>query len=433
MKKLLALLIIMTFTGSSFVLKNFGSFALTAFRLIFLIFVILHLVVGKPAKSNNKKNMNPQFYIRLLIAFFVCDVLTLAQTPNLAKWLNGNIFIVMNVCLMYFVYYYTDTDEDLKFYMKAFVIGALINIIIGIYEFKTQTHIMGSNYLSAYSVNSWEYQALKKAPTALLYNPNNLGVAVLLAIPIGSILFVNKNGKNRLILNITWYILCIYTAFLTGSRGAIIFSVLIALMTLTVSSGNISKKIIIFAVAGVVVYVAMNKYGDFIFEQLRYSGLISKSGKWLKMENKDRYQLISDGWKIAKRTHFMGTGPRTAETMMKTMLGYADAANRSVHNFWIEFLITLGIGGMFCFLLMYARCLIICARNLRKNKNSIPIIISLMTFAVITTIPPTIITLQFVWVIFGYAIALEKLEYNNWGVAENEEKSTESRIAYKQL
>lgn len=402
MKKFLCILIIATFLGSSFSIFTVGSITFYAFRVLFVLFVLCHLIKG--TKLYKYPFMSK--YQIILIAFALFTVFTLLQTPGMTHWLDGCVFLIINVCLIYFIYYYTDTDQDINQYVFSFMIGLLMTILIAIYEYKTGNHIIANNYLSPYSTMDWQYSALSKYPTGFLYNPNNIGVAMLIGLSFGTIFLKKEKFKDGILFTV-WTALCIYVALSTGSRGAIVFIFIALLMSIITLSQRSDKKLFGVLVLIGIGIIAYNVFNDIIWLQLERSGLlIAKLGQ--SADDDGRWQLIRYAFDAALNSWFMGTGPKTAEVILRENYGLI---NSSVHNFWMEMLLTEGIGGTLCFIAFYFRCIKVQWKLRKEYKASNSVLVALLMFSIACVIPPTVITLHFIWLIFGFSLAIEKLYY----------------------
>lgn len=406
MGNFLCVLIFSTFLGSSFEIFRVGPVSFNVFRVIFLFFTMLHFLYIYKFGSHKASPVAVKYkkYLTVIVLF---NFLTLLQTPSLGDWVNGCIFYSINIILIYYIYAYTDSKEDLKKYLKAYILGILLTIIISIYEYITGYHIISANYFSEYNTLSWQYSLLSLAPTGFLYNPNNIGVVMVLGLSFG-LYFTKKSGGW--IFFAIWAALCIYVSFATGSRGAMLLIFLAAILSVFLGTKGIFKKGIMFfclLIVGIFLFFVFN---DFVFEQLERSGFL-RFGFSFKEDS--RWELIKYTLKACFETLFLGTGPMTAEAVLVSKF---NITMTSVHNFWAEFLLTEGIGSFICFMIFYCRCIKVQWKLSADDTMNSAILVALIMFAFTAFIPPTIVTLCFVWLIFGFSIAAEKLYYNDTGI-----------------
>lgn len=406
MKKFLCVLIISSFLGSSFNLFAVGPVSFYAFRLIFMLFTLCHIFTSY---NSTRKRVSQPFMEKYKFILFILLLLTLTtiiQMPSFSTWINGCIFFVMNIMLIYFVYAYTESKKDLENYIIAYMIGIFATLIISVYEYNTGNHIAAANYLIDYRSYSWQYEVLGRYPTAFLYNPNNIGVVTIIGMSFGTMFLKNRTFKGN-VLFVIWSALCIYVAFATGSRGAILFGVIMFVLAVLSRSEQFYNKLLgILAFAGIA-YCFYLIFDEFLLEQLERSGLLN--GPIGRGEDDEgRIFLMKTALEVAMDSLFLGTGPRTAEAAMKAKVGYSIT---SVHNFWVEMLVTEGVAGTICFAVFYLKCIKTQIALRQKYYMSTAVFLALIAFIFSGFIPPTIITLHFIWFIFGFAIAAEKLHY----------------------
>ena len=405
MKNFLCVLIFSTFLGSSFNIFTIGSLTINIFRMIFLFFLMVHCILNSDSTNTEESPVAIKYKNYLwFIVFF--NIFTVFQTPDFLDWVNGCVFYAINILLIYFVYIYTESKKDLEKYIKAFILGIMLTIVVSIYEYITGNHIISTNYFSEYSNLSWQYELLSLAPTGFLYNPNNIGVVMVLGLGFG--LYFTEKIEGWLFFSV-WAALCIYVSFATGSRGAIVMIFLAILFSVFLGTKGYLKKniiLIFLIILGIYLFTVFN---DFIFEQLKRAGFSNGNNS---ISSDSRWDLIRYVLKSCVNTVFMGTGPMTAETVLRNNFNLSMS---SVHNFWAEFLLTQGIGSFICFIAFYLRCIKVQWR-LRANDTISPaILVALIMFALVVFIPPTVVTLYFVWLIFGFSIAAEKIYYNDTG------------------
>ncbi len=401
MKKLLFCLIILTFSGSSFAIFKLGSVSINLFRVAFGFFCLAALLYARP---KNLDFPGENFYKLLLFAIGAVLMLTFMFVYSIPRWIEGTLFMIINLLLIIFIVMFTDDINDVNNYMKAYAIGVLINMIISVYEYSTRIHVISSNYLTAYEMGTWQYSALSKAPTALLYNPNNVGVAVLLGLPYIGAFRDKKTGSVSLFKKSVWFLLSVYVAFATGSRGSILLVSIVVFAYILLERIRASKKLFGIIFIAVIACVVVYANSEFILKQLEYSGLTRQDSLIDVGTDKSRIDSIVGGFQAARDNWFFGSGPLSAERALYRAIG----KGYSIHNFWIEWLITMGLPGMICFLAMYIRAIKSMFRS--KTYQSKIVLVSLLTFMFASMIPPTIVTLNFVWIIFGFSIAIEKLD-----------------------
>ena len=146
----------------------------------------------------------------------------------------------------------------------------MLTIAICVYEYLTQNHI-ANNYTQNISMSDWAYAYTMKAPTAFLYNPNNVAVLMIISIP----LYLEKiNEDGTIIKKIGWIISLIAdfaVIFMTGSRGGLLVGTLVVCLFFLFSNIKLWKKMLLL----LIVIVAIIYFSGFILKQLDYGGMLS--------------------------------------------------------------------------------------------------------------------------------------------------------------
>ena len=401
----LMILIFSTFFGSSFQIFSAGGTSIYLFRLVFILFAVIHIIYENRHKKETPHLKFMQKYKNILISFVLFDMITVIFTPDISMWVDGQITFVINIALIYFIYYYTDSRKDLDNYIKIYMLGIFMTMVVAIYEYLTGEHLISNNYIYSMPRSEWAITELSKYPTGFLFNPNNIGVAMLIGAGYG-LVFLREGVKFSKIKYAIWCMVAIYVAFATGSRGAITFIVFSTILSPMFIASKLSKKMfgmILLAVLAICLYYVLY---DFIWDQLESSGLLEGIVGDTEADE-GRWELMRQGISVMPDSLFLGTGFRTAERVIEN--AYGASRTLAIHNFWIEMLVTNGIPGTIMFLRLYFLVIKSQFRLRKYYVESAAILVSLLIFAAAGIIPPTIVTLHFIWLIFGFALAAEKV------------------------
>ncbi|MEG2263173.1 MAG: hypothetical protein RSC68_02240 [Acinetobacter sp.] len=399
MKKFLCVLILSTFISSSISVGTLFGYQLDVFRITIILFSIFHFLLGRRASKVSKGNVRSGIILTFLLG------LTGLFAPSLVQWSIGLVNTAFVVMCVYYIVIYTDSKADLQMYMKWYCIGCVATCVISIYEYHTGIHI-ASNYVDIYSASSWEYSYLTQAPTAFLFNPNNIAALILLCLPFGTY-FLNKKVANNIFAKIIWYALAIYTLFTTGSRSGIIGGLIICIGTLLFDfTITLKAKIqtIVVVIGFSAIFVCSNL--DYFTRQLEYSGLIRNGALSLfGVGDQSRIELIANGLKALISTYFIGCGP--FGIMNYAIPGVAHIGY--IHMFWVELAACYGIIAFIWFCKYYFVTLSKLAHYTKKDVLAKDIMFSVIIFSFASIIVPTIFTLYFFWFILGFARAYIKI------------------------
>lgn len=371
-KLLLFLVIILSFTGSGIVCFSAFGIAVTPVRIIGIICLILIIIQHRGAKKN--------VHMLLIVAYAYIVLTTLLFSPAFTRAFSLLLDYLCAFSMMVFVQISVETKDDYRFSVKSFAWATLITIIICFYEYLTSTHI-ANNYAS--DTVGYIHTYLSKAPTAFLYNPNNVAVLMVLAIPLLlriPKLYANARGT---IVAYALIILDIATIFMTGSRGALVSAlVLLALFLFTSKLKMWKKLLIILCGVGLAVY-----FSQFIFAQMAYGGMMKNGVIDILGEGDGGRGIIAKNAinKVFCAYPLFGAGAGGVEII----------TGASAHNMFVEVLCNYGICGMILFVALLGVML----KNLLKHKEYRVVSgLFFIAFVLCTQIPPTMMLLHFVFV-----------------------------------
>lgn len=374
-------LVISTFLGSGVSPISLLGITLTPVRIIgtlALVSEVLRFVRGKRVEKYS-------LYIFVLGAFACLDTLAFSSnTSNAGKLLLDGI---VSLVVLQSITRLASPRYEFQYYCRLFVMCTLATAIICIFEFSSGIHV-ASNYSDAFTGGTAAY--LLKAPTAFLYNPNNVGVLMCISFPIAvaSAQFVHE-GRWWFIsrmASISLFPLIPVVILMTGSRGALfVFSVI---LVLTVLSGKV-PRIIKFALLAVIALMLL--YGSaFVYQQLGYGGMLTDTGKLsiFVQGDGDRSTLVNNALTAVFPLHpLFGGGIGAFEV----------ASGASVHNFALDMLCDFGIVGL---IYIAAGFIVHIYRLLRlpvsaeKTASLLVLVAFMLSFA----IPPSFVALSVVWV-----------------------------------
>lgn len=160
-------------------------------------------------------------FLPIFIPLFFYGALALLSTffsdyPSLGlKGISGHfesIFVILGYCLLvYYAYLFVETEDDIKFILKYFLVGILIMILLGVLQATGNdlfaTTIGKKLYTPEGYWNQLDGFGLTFGPKRVymtLFNPNYVGVYVSLVLPfISGLLLTEKKAKTILIYSVT--------------------------------------------------------------------------------------------------------------------------------------------------------------------------------------------------------------------------------------
>lgn len=372
---LVTLAIICSFLGSGISLGTIFGFAILPIRIVGIACALWLLIM---CFSDTDCRLKTQY---VLAAYVYMLIMTLLFTEN---HFNSVSLLLDYLCLFSVfcvVFLKTNSEYSYKNYVNIYLICILITIIICFYEYLTQHHI-ARNYTQAYSTSDWAYLYTIKAPTAFLYNPNNVAVLMIIALPL---LFEKITDQGETIKKIVWIavtILDIAVIFMTGSRGGFLAGTVMVVVFFLTSNLKMWKKALLIGLG----IALMAYFSTFIFNQLGYGGML-KNGTFSLFAEGDggRSNIAKSAIEnVFINNPIFGSGAGALENHNLT----------SAHNTIIEVLCNYGIIGMFIFCFLIVRLL----KRLLSQDGKIISILLAMGFFMSMFIPPTIMTIYVLFI-----------------------------------
>lgn len=384
---LVSLAIICSFLGSGVSIGTVLGFAVLPVRVIGIICAIRIILT---LLSDRSCRLKIQY---IVVSYIYMLIVTLLFSEN---YLNSFSLLLDYLCVISIfcvIVLNTINEDSYTKYSYLFLVCTLITIAICFYEYITLHHV-ANNYTQAYSMSDWAYSYTIKAPTAFLYNPNNVAVLMIIALPL-----ILEKTKERCtsIKRIGWFVLVILdiaVVFMTGSRGGLVAGAAVLGIYFVASDIKLWKKLIVL----IVVFAVVIYFSNFILDQMEYGGML-ENGK---------INLFADGdggrSSIAKaalenvftNNLLFGSGASALE----------NRGGMSAHNTIIEVLCNYGVFGTVIFIILIVRLL---KRLLSQNNRIISILLAL-AFFMSMFIPPTIMTLSVLFIPLALRVGRSYIE-----------------------
>lgn len=208
-------------------------------------FIMIAIIIWKTYQDKKKLRFTPIFIPLCLYALlsFFSSVFTeyRSYTFSYSYELFESIITILAYCtIVYYIYLFIETEQDIKLIIKALVISVLILSVIGIFQtigYDIFTSDIGLKLILPSriwdQINSFEPAFGKKYTYLTFYNPNYVGVYVSLIVPFiwVQVLFVKKLSSTILyILGLIGLIISLIgsksSAGIIGLVAAILFSLI---------------------------------------------------------------------------------------------------------------------------------------------------------------------------------------------------------------
>lgn len=389
---IIILTILATFTGSSIVFFFIAGIAVTPVRVMGMICLIYSII------DLAKKPKTQRYNVYLLTISLYIVIVSIVFSQSITQSMKLILDYLVCFAIFKMIVYSINNVHTLKKYLLTYYCGLIVTIAICIYEYLTGIHI-AANYTGGSSGTVYDY--LAKAPTAFLYNPNNIAVLLMLSIPFIYLLAFYFNIHFGKIISFTLLILSATVIMMTGSRGGFVACIILIVPFVFLPNIKLWQKIGIVAVC----VLLFQKAQVFIMQQLEYGGMLKAGEVSIFNQGDGGRSLIAQTAldEAFKKNVIFGNGAGGVEIM----------TGSSAHNFGIEILSNYGILGMI-FVIIGIYSLI---RKVRKIKNKLikkSMTLFIIAFFMSMFIPPTLITLHFVWVLLAFSYSFSNVERRDY-------------------
>ncbi len=344
----------------------------------------------------------PYKSIFLFLIFWIILALTsLIWAKSLTLGIKNVFYLSLGISLVFIITFFF---TKLKHYVTFFYlwIGMLVLLVmLGFWNHLTQQHLSVSriNDLAEY---------MQSVPTAVFGNENDY--ASYLAISIFFVVSMIKYQRNWFIklMGLALVLASIYIIYVTSSRANYI-SILLGFGVWLLLYGGKKLKAVAFSalIAGV-----------FLVGTLFYTKVMT-----VLMKIKSEVFVTNDGGSIDVRTNILknvyayfegsygfGVGAGNAQYYLKNHAIYPIDIFSNVHNWWAEIMVNYGAIVIAGYLAMYVSVLyILFTISKKKTDTKISMIsealtTSLVVFSLASISPSSILTLNYHWMLFAFAI-----------------------------
>nr|WP_308742780.1 O-antigen ligase family protein [uncultured Anaerocolumna sp.] len=179
---------------------------------IVICLIMLFFLIWKGYIEKKKTRFLPIFIPLSLYGLLALLSTVFSDYPSLGfKGISGHfesIFVILGYCLLvYYAYLFIETEDDIKFILKYFLMGILIMIFLGILQATGNDFFATTIGKKLYTperywdqLDSFKLTFGPKRVYITLFNPNYVGVYVSLILPlIAGLLLTEKKLKTSLL------------------------------------------------------------------------------------------------------------------------------------------------------------------------------------------------------------------------------------------
>lgn len=317
---------------------------------------LIYLVVQK--KVSLKEVLNK--YSLFLITLLLFAIVSLLWVQDISGWMNYSAVLFVGMMNSLVLWLTISKKQVINNLFRLFILAILLHNIVGWFE------VITGIYPFAFGIENIAYNQLLRRPITFFKNVNDFATYLLFALifltsyePIQST-FSKVPFKLKQIFKWLLVLSTFGLIIMVGSRGILLVSIVAIMLlgVLKIKNSMFRKRIVliglgsfVLALIGIVVVV----------------GLIDIDA--LDPGDSSRIYLTLNGLEYLKDTIFVGVGPGNVSHYLESYRSFPVGHLRTIHNWWIEFLVMYGLVFFVIYITMYTRNILKSYQKLRWHKN----------------------------------------------------------------
>ncbi len=389
----------LSFLGVYIISLNLGAIQLSPYRLLLVFAPLLFFKVSKIRKENLRRSDRYSYFI-FFVTWVVYSALLLFRVEDFGSWIRMYSFVVTGLVSTWFIGWYFTTEKDIVNALKFVELFAVLIGCLAIYEIRTGNYL----YLKEISLGYYQDRSILvssvgfRIPITIFSNPNNYALFLLFAITASSALIrVKKTNLGRILSSATTLFM-VFLMTATQSRAGFIGLCLFSLVVAFFYVNRGSFILMIFLLICLFLFVPWIVENNNYYRSLMEFDVSSGS-------DYTRMNLIKNGLFFLQDSYFMGVGLGNIEYHMAANNLYNVGAILNMHNWWMELLVSSGIGIFIFYIVVYSKSLIKLFTHLyfksshdrRRDFISISFLAFLIAFFVTSVGASSIMTIEWIW------------------------------------
>ena len=384
-------LIFVTFMGSKFLRTSIFGININLARCLLIILALIFCIdVIRNWRFNIKcQNKTIKYILSFFIIWSIFSLVSIYKNEDLMFYIVVNFYICIGTISIMFFNRFININKNLINYFYIIESACLINCLYYLYLYFVFHDNIGGFY----------------------HNSNDLATVLILAIEIAIYLLIKSKNWRNLLTQFVILLIFIFSFINIMSRGCILgvlVAICISLVLFVIKNNKTifkNKKRIL----GFVIFLIVCIFLGFSFYK-KYVGDISiKPVDNAVRSNDVRVNLIYNGIYFLQKDYNFFTGIGTGNTIvyLRERSIYSIHKIYSFHNMWLELLVEYGVF-IFCgFSLFYILVLNKLYRmsNIRYSYQNLIFLFFFMSFALSSISSSTILTREWVWILFAITIA----------------------------
>jgi teichuronic acid biosynthesis protein TuaE len=404
LENLIYLLIISSFFGPAVASINVGPFSIFPYRLLFIIVLPFFFIkYFQRDRLTPWSKINVKTIVWFHIIWIIYGLISLIWAKSIKAGIIDFIFLVIGISLILFI---TFTFNNARHYINLFYVWIfmfLLLLIFGLINNLTLIHFPVSRF---YGIDTYQ----KSIPTSVFANENDFASFISISFFLALALW---NHSKKLVVKLFssgLLLFALYIMSLTSSRANYI-AILLGLIFwfLFFASAQMKKylvsAILIFGALALVLVPQKIYYGFLSMIDMLSTLTDTTEGSSVDI----RINLIKNSIQFISETFGFGIGAGNSEYYMQVFGKYPTHTIINIHNWWIEIMVNYGILIFTGYLIIYVGLVYYLYTIFKKAKDNNRMIAeglctALIAFFLASISPSSQITLNYLWLLFAFAI-----------------------------
>ncbi|MEK5444527.1 O-antigen ligase family protein [Fredinandcohnia sp. FSL W7-1320] len=419
---LMYLLIMSSFVGA-IVSIDLGPFSLFPYRVLFLFIAGISIIKIYLSKFSLTNDAFVKGILTFLLFWIVYAFISLLWVKDLTSGIKDIVFLLFGIGIIFIVVAYLVREKHYISFYYIWLLMAAFLLLIGLINHFLQIHLPVSRIYTASA-----YQ--KTIPTAVFTNENDYASFVTISVFL-CLAFMNHYRRLVSVLAGLGFIgISLYIIMVTSSRAnllAVMISFAFWYLIIADKKTKISLLRLLVIAGPVVILIFFNRVLSILQKVIHEItslniGQASAEGGSVEI----RVNLLKNVLVFLQETFGFGVGAGNAEYYMQHFQVFNTYGDFNIHNWWAEILVNYGLLIFTIYVLIYL-CLIYKLYHVYKNaltKNikmiSEGLFMGLITFALASISPSSMMALPYNWLLFAFVIGFINF-YQNYSHTKLEE------------
>ncbi|MDQ0218432.1 O-antigen ligase domain-containing protein [Peribacillus cavernae] len=416
-KPIIYLFVFSSFLGPGIISFRVGPISLFPYRILLPVAMLAALYYWLFKKEEHSIiNRQPVKPVLLFLLGWLCfGFISLLWAESLIDGIKELVFLGLGIFLILLFTTFFNHRKDYTIVLYIWLTALLFIIVLGFWNHFTKQALPVSRMYDAPLY-------IRGRPTAVFKNENDL--ASFLALSVFLLLPFLHYSKRWMLKLIAVFMLLssLYLINLTLSRANLLAVIIGALFWFLFFTTKKEKQYTLYAVA-VVGIVGMVLFADrflILFNDVFQTILSLFQPSQNPSDSNDiRVNLIKNALLFLSNTFGFGIGAGNIEHFINSHAKYSTMGTLNLHNWWIEILVQYGFIAFAGYVITYIWMIVTLLKLFFKSTNnqdrslSEALCTTIVVFSLASISPSSIMTLNYSWVLWAFAIGYINFRYKN--------------------